>query len=312
MKGYTFIDYATQAYLGFVAILILCFHNASVPEWPYLVAAHAGGLLAVHGLVRAYAARPDARSLDFFRHFYPILLYTAFYRETGALNQMFVADYQDPAVIRVEQWLFGFQPSLAFMDRVPWLPVSELFYMSYFSYYVMIAGVGLALFLRNRAQFFHYVSLVSFVFYVCYTVYIFLPVMGPRVFFREIEGYSLPADLESLAGTSNYPAAVKSGLFFQIMGFIYRSFEAPGAAFPSSHVAVAISTAFFSYLYLPRIRHLHAVVVVLLCMATVYCRYHYVVDVVAGAVTAAVLIPLGNRLIARFGGTSIPPPCKGM
>lgn len=307
MRGYTFIDYATQAYMGLAGLLLLCFHNASVPEWPYLVAAHAGGMLAVHGLVRAHAARPAGPALDFFRHFYPILLYTAFYRETGALNQMFFPDYQDAAVIRVEQWLFGFQPSLVFMDRLPWLPVSELFYMAYFSYYVMIAGVGLALFLRNRAQFFHYVSLISFVFYVCYTIYILIPVMGPRAFFREIEGYRLPDDLQALGGTPTFPAAVQAGLFYQIMGFIYRFFEAPGAAFPSSHVAVAISTVFFSYLYLPRIRHLHTIVVILLCMATVYCRYHYLVDVVAGALTAAILLPLGNRLIARFGGTTVPP-----
>jgi membrane-associated phospholipid phosphatase len=38
----------------------------------------------------------------------------------------------------------------------------------------------------------------------------------------------------------------------------------------------------------------------LLCLATVYCRYHYAVDVVAGGLTAAVLIPLGNRLYLRF------------
>ena len=44
---------------------------------------------------------------------------------------------------------------------------------------------------------------------------------------------------------------------------------------------------------------------ILLCLATVYCRYHYAVDVIAGVVTAAVLIPLGNALYFRFqGGTA--------
>jgi membrane-associated phospholipid phosphatase len=36
-------------------------------------------------------------------------------------------------------------------------------------------------------------------------------------------------------------------------------------------------------------------------MATVYCRYHYVADVIAGALAAALLIPLGNWLHGRFG-----------
>jgi membrane-associated phospholipid phosphatase len=42
--------------------------------------------------------------------------------------------------------------------------------------------------------------------------------------------------------------------------------------------------------------------VVLLCLSTVYCRYHYVVDVAAGILTAAVLVPLGNWFYFRFRG----------
>jgi len=40
--------------------------------------------------------------------------------------------------------------------------------------------------------------------------------------------------------------------------------------------------------------------VILLCLGTVYCRYHYAVDVLAGGATAAVLIPIGNWLYFRF------------
>ena len=85
------------------------------------------------------------------------------------------------------------------------------------------------------------------------------------------------------------------------MEYVYEHFEAPGAAFPSSHVAVALCTLYFSFRYLPRIRILHTVTVILMSMATVYCRYHYVADVIAGALAAALLIPLGNWLHGRFG-----------
>ena len=95
------------------------------------------------------------------------------------------------------------------------------------------------------------------------------------------------------------------------MKWIYRTFEAPGAAFPSSHVAVALCTVSFSFRYLRPIRYAHLVVAVLLCVSTVYCRYHYVVDVLAGLVTAAVVVPTGNWLYFRFskeyGGSMDPP-----
>ena len=301
MKNYTFVDYATQAYIALVGLLILFFHNSTVPNWPLPLAAHAAGLVLVHLLIQAYARHKSVRLLDFLRHFYPVLLYTAFFIETGSLNRMFFNEYLDPLVAQWEQQLFGCQPSVLFMQKLPWLPVSELFYISYFSYYIMISGVGIALFVRSRQQFFHYISIVSFLFYVCYVIYIVLPVIGSRAFFRQVDGYVLPDATQQLAVTDVYPDAVQEGVFFYIMKWVYRVFEAPGAAFPSSHVAVALCTVFFSFRYLRPIRYLHLTVAVLLCLSTVYCRYHYVVDVIAGLVTAAVVIPTGNWLYFKFG-----------
>ncbi len=299
MKYYVFVDFATQGYMAIVAVLILLFHGTTVPSWPWLVAAHGVGMALVHWLILAHARRPANGVLDFLRHFYPVLLYTGFYRETEELNQMFIAGYLDPTLFRLEQRLFGSQPSLAFMELLPYAWVSEVLYTAYFSYYLMIAGVGVALFLRDRRQFFHYVSVVSFVFYVCYLTYIIIPVVGPRILYRTIPGYVLPADVVP-AVIPAVPATVRSGPIFQLMAWIYETFEALGAAFPSSHVAVAIATAWFSFRYLRRIRWFHAVMVALLCISTVYGRYHYVVDVVAGILTAAILVPAGNWLYTRF------------
>jgi membrane-associated phospholipid phosphatase len=186
------------------------------------------------------------------------------------------------------------------MEKLPWLAVSELFYISYFSYYVMIGGVGIALFLRNRQQFFHYIAVVSFLFYVCYLIYVFLPVIGSRAYFRQVDGYVLPEATQQLAVTDTYPASVQAGVFFHIMKWVYRVFEAPGAALPSSHVAVALCTVYFSFRYLRPIRYVHLAVACLLCLSTVYCRYHYVVDVLAGLLTAATVVPLGNWLYFKF------------
>jgi len=300
VKHYTFIDYATQGYLALVGLIILCLHGPSLPHWPLLLLAHAAGIGLIHTLIRFQAGHQGSGVLDFLRHFYPVLLYTGFYCETGELNHLLFPGFLDPFFIRLEARVFGGQPSLAFMTRLPYLPVSELFYAGYFSYYVMIVGVGLALFRRSREQFFHYISVISFAFYVCYLIYIFTPAMGPCVFFPDNGGFQLPPDLLP-AVPPVFPAAIQSGLFYQLMGWIYRTFEAPGAAFPSSHVVIAIGTVFFSFRYLRAIRWLHLAVVILLCLATVYCRYHYAVDVVAGGLAAAVLIPLGNRLYFRFG-----------
>lgn len=301
MKHYTFIDYATQGYIALVAAIILALHGDAVPGWEWLVGAHLLCLGLVHWLIRASAARPANRVLDFLRHFYPVLLYTGFYRETGSLNQMVYTGYVDPTFFRLDEWIFGYAPSFKFMEAFPQTLVSELFYFAYFSYYLMIAGVGLALFLRDRRQFYHYVSVVSFVFYVCYLIYIFLPVVGPRIYYRELASdFDLPPDVIP-AVVPEFPASVQVGPFYKIMAVIYHLFESPGAAFPSSHVAIALVTVYFSFLYLRKIRWPHLMLALLLCLATVYARYHYAVDVAAGVLTTALMLPLGNWLYRKFG-----------
>ncbi|RME91285.1 MAG: phosphatase PAP2 family protein [Verrucomicrobia bacterium] len=298
MKDYRLVDWATQGYLILVALLALFFHNHTVPSWGWLAAAHVVVVGLVHALIRAHATRPDNRVLGFFRAFYPMILYTGFYRETEYLNQIFVLQYLDPWFIRLEEAIFGFQPSVLFMEKLPQRWVAELMYGAYFSYYLMIVGVGLALFFRDRRQFAHYLTVVSILFYCCYLTYIFLPVCGPRVFFEDFTSFEVDPAIRAVGHAHPMPASVAGGIFPSIILLIYRHLEAAGAAFPSSHVAVAICTAWFSWRYLPRIRWIHAVVVFLLCVSTVYCRYHYVVDVVAGTLLAFVAVPMLNRLYA--------------
>jgi membrane-associated phospholipid phosphatase len=301
VRHYTFIDYATQTYIAAVGLLVLVFHGTRVAHWPLLVLIHAVGLGLVHLLIRTRADTQRGAWLEFLRWFYPVILYTGFYRETGDLNRMFISDYLDPTFIRIEGWVFGFQPSLEFMERLPYLGLSEVLYASYFSYYLMIGGIGVTLFFRRRDQLFHYISIVSFVFYNCYSIYIFLPVIGPRTFFREIANYRLPDEVQQLGIGYTFPAHLETGPFCRIMKVIYFYFEAPGAAFPSSHVAVALCTLYFSFRYLPKIRWPHGILVLLLCLSTVYCRYHYAVDVVAGILAVAILVPAGNWLFFKYG-----------
>jgi membrane-associated phospholipid phosphatase len=364
LKRYTFVDYASQGYSALAGLLILCFHNRTVPCWGWLVAAHVAGLGLVHWLVEGRGvdsleqgrqAGPEltprawrkenfvatfvatfvglavsrqswrqrlrqrlgiggfgtgsapngtasllARTRDFLRHFYPVLLYLWFFCETGWVNRMFFTEYMDPLAVGWDQAVFGCQPGIVLIQRMPWLALSEPLYAAYFSYYPMIGGVGLALFLRDRRQFFHYISVVSFVFYLCYVVYIFVPIIGPRTFFEPMHGYMMPEEFHRFAPVTAYPEAIQSGPCFRLMSFVYRVFEAPGAAIPSSHVAVALCTVYFSFSYLRRIRYPHLVLALILCFSTVYCRFHYGVDALAGAATAAILVPLGNRLYWKF------------
>jgi len=302
-SGYRLVDYLTQGYLGLTALLAALFHGPFLPRWPLYVAAHVACMAAVHLLLR-FCRRPRGAFMAMLRCFYPMILYTFLYCETHRLDRLFLHHGLDGFFIDLDQMLFGQQLSRTLMEKLPYAWVSETFYLFYFSYYVMVFGVGLLLYLGRRSQILRYVTIVSFVFYVCYLVYIFLPVMGPHG--TEV-GTVFTGRLASV-GPRLVPEAIQRGLFFQLMKLVYRAVEPEGgAAFPSSHVAVAVATLWFTWSYFKRLRWLHLIAVIMLCLSTVYCGYHYAVDVVGGLITAALLVPLAHILYLRVdGGTRAP------
>jgi len=290
MRSYRPVDYLTQGYLALTGVLILLFHGEHLPMWPVLLGAHVAVLALVHGLIRS-AARHQNRLLALLRDWYPLVLYTFMYWETHRLDCLFVHRPLDAWFIAADRRLFGCQPSRAFMLRLPYLAVSETLYLFYFSYYVMLPGTGLILYLCDRRRFLRYVFTVSFVFYACYLIYIFLPVLGPH-------GWpSMPPEVAPMLGPPDVPSHLTHGVFYRVMRLVYSFFEpAGGAAFPSSHVAVALTTLWFSWRYVKRIRWIHLIAVVMLAFSTVYCGYHYGVDTIAGVAAAALLVPAAEAV----------------
>lgn len=298
--AYKLVDWATQLFLGGVALLLVTFRHQAPPQWPWIVAGHLFLMALVHGLVTAVAQGSANPIVRFLREAYPILFYTLFFRETELVNRTLGNPRLDPHFLVLEHEIFGSQPSVDLMNALPLPWVSEILYAAYFSYYAMVAGLGLWLLWQNRPAFRHFVSVVTFVFYGCYVFYMAVPVIGPRLLFRPSPERDWYVATYASLPPPTYPDAVQHGPFFHLMAFIYRHFEAMSAAFPSSHVAVAVTTLWFSWRYARPIRWVHAVAVVLLCISTVYCHYHYAVDVPAGVLAALILIPLGNWLHLRF------------
>jgi membrane-associated phospholipid phosphatase len=77
-----------------------------------------------------------------------------------------------------------------------------------------------------------------------------------------------------------------------------------GGAFPSTHVAGAMVVLFSAYQFARPIGYWLTALVFSICVSTVYGRYHYVVDVFAGILMAAIGCWAGPRLIRRRGDES--------
>ena len=213
---------------------------------------------------------------------YPLILYGCLYYQTGLINTVVVPGFVDSYFLNLDVRIFGEFPGFV-LSRMPGNAFfDEFFHFFYFSYYLIIPLTGILLYRKNIQLFDRYMFELSSLFYVCYVIYIFLPVEGPIPLRNE---YYL-----------------QHGLFRSIMDFIWAKGENPGAGFPSSHVAIAFLVAWWGSKHFTRLRIFYWLIFLFLSIATVYCMFHYAVDVMGGlcfGVLAVLLFGWTGRDIAK-------------
>jgi membrane-associated phospholipid phosphatase len=169
----------------------------------------------------------------------------------------------------VQQWdrmVFGTDAARTFAGAAPWRPLSELLHAAYLSYYAIIYGPPLLIYLRgDREAFRRMVGAFTIAMVACFVVFCLAPVEGPR--------YAWPA-----------PAGVPDGMFRRMVNAILEGGSSRGTAFPSSHQAIALVMGLSSLAWDRRLGLLILTVSVLLGLGAVYGGFHYAVDMVAGGI----------------------------
>jgi membrane-associated phospholipid phosphatase len=211
-------------------------------------------------------------------------MFSIFYIEMEHLGLVFreFNNPIDPTLIKLEEVIFKCQPSIVWSQNWDWPWFHELMEFAYFAYYFIPLATILVIFrckLRTRNQ--KWERLRAFIrdlgatMLICYSLYTFFPAWGPKYF-------------------QLGPIKVDGWVFTDIMNYIHTHGAILGAAFPSSHVAATMISWWHVWTLSPRHRIWMSLLFALLCMSTVYCRYHYIVDVIGGLLVAGMVIALGH------------------
>jgi membrane-associated phospholipid phosphatase len=275
------LDLATLFYLLGSALFIFAGWSRLEGVAPHLAIRI---LLAAGILALARLARRHPSPLFRFAHsVYPILFINYFYAETSYLKNILIGENLDSQVAVCEASLFGCQPSLSFSENFPSPWFNELMHLFYFSYYVLIIAVTVFLYLNAGEKGIRGIFIVFCSFYFYYIIFALLPVVGPQYFFQ------------------GPLAEVPRPLFFgKLMHFILQHGEEPTGAFPSSHVGIAIILAWLALKNLSRHFLVMIPFVLGICFATVYLKAHYLLDVIAGVLSAPLLYGLSAWLYKRM------------
>ncbi len=225
-----------------------------------------------------------ARALAFLRGIYPVLLFGYFYTSGHVFNRIIFRDWLDPWFMGIDKSIFGYYPSLLWGQVYSHWLIQEVFHAAYFCYYPMILGLPVYLYFKQPKAFKELIFNLTFVFYLCYTIYSVLPVIGGRF---------IP---EAMELTKSY----RAGLFTHIMVFIYRTSNHLGGAFPSSHIAVTLVLTVAALRFVRPLGYVFCIIAFFLSLATVYCHYHWFIDAVAGIATGIAGYYLANFVRARL------------
>jgi membrane-associated phospholipid phosphatase len=275
-------EWATFAYLAWILSLLLASHN-NLPHAAKFAALHVAIAAAIAQLARS-SARSQNAALQFARHWYPLPLYIFFFEELQALVHAIFPGWFDRWLIQFDYNLAGVHPSvwLARFANPALNDAMQFAYMTYFLYLVILPAI---LYLeKDRAAFWTVMVSTAIAHYSVYTIAVLFPIESPYF---------------ALASFNTTP--LKGGAFTATIELIEYFGRVHGAAFPSAHVAGSTVAILASRRYKPWLFWLCLPFFVGMCVATVYGRYHYIADVLAGLAMGAAGWATGQWLMDRPG-----------
>jgi len=275
-------EWVTFAYLAWVNVALLAFHRNVAHAAMYLVV-HVWLCLGIICLAWA-AAHSKNPVLRFIRSWYPLPLYIGFFEELRGLVHMFFPAWFDRWLIQFDYGFAGVHPYV-WLARFSSPAINEFMqfaYMTYFLYLVILPAILYAQ--KDRLAYWTVMGSTAVAHYSVYVIAILFPIEGPY--------YSLaPLEAKSPAG----------GYFTATIDFIERLARVHGAAFPSAHVAGSMVALLAAYRYRRWLFWVCLPFFASMCVATVYGRYHYVADVLAGIAVGAIGFAAGSWLMERKG-----------
>ncbi len=274
------VDKATLLYLTILSLLILVFHENQQNWFCYV----AFNLVISAGIVLiACAANHNSNPwIRFFRHFYPLLFFILLYEETRNLVHMVFPGWFDPLINHLELEVFGVYPTV-WTEKFISSALSEYLMFAYSFYYCLLLILGLGLFFTRKIEELDNLTFTSAVaFYISFLGFIFFPVEGPR--------HAL-IYLQSLRLEGAFFTPLAQGLI-KVAGI-------HGGAMPSSHVAVALVVLIYARRHHRALYFILSLPIFSLFVSTVYGRFHYVADVLAGLLVGWLSILLCDKIIKR-------------
>jgi len=236
------------------------------------------------------------------RYLYIVPLVFYVYSQTQIYVRIINPNDLDWLLIKWDYEIFGVHPTeiLGQLSN-PWL--TEILQMSYMLFFLMPLAVGFELFIKKRyADYVTFTRTIAFSFFASYLLYFVMPAVGPRFTLHdfmlldvELPGVFLTEFMREIV---NIGGGIRSSISLEPLEAVSRD------CMPSGHTWITLVNIWLAHKYRSISRYWIYFFGTGLIFATVYLRYHYVVDILAGIALAGLTIwlePKIREMLRRAG-----------
>jgi len=276
---FRYFDLVTILYQAIIFVLIAFSHHRLADNLLYLF--FNAGTIAVVVLI---ARIPDnaGKFPAGIRYLYNLAFIPLSYLQLRTVIPAVHGRDLDLLLINIDHAIFGVHPTV-WLEKITTPLLTEYLQLCYCFYYFLPVGLGIAIYLKKRAAIPEVVTGLTICYYLSFLGYLLVPAIGPRF---------------SLAGSQTV-ALTGFGLSEVLSKGLNKLEQLYRDCFPSGHTAVTFLVLLYTKKFFPGSFTPVAVIVFSLIFSTVYLRYHYAVDVLAGILLAVVSIWLAKRIILK-------------
>jgi membrane-associated phospholipid phosphatase len=204
--------------------------------------------------------------------------------------------FYDNILIKIDYWIFGVNPTqYLYQYRSRFL--TEFMQIMYTLFYLMPIIFGMELYLLKRyKEFKNAMFVIFFGFYLSFFGYLIIPAIGPRFTLHNFA--NLNSELPGLYLTNMIRDFVNMGESIP-KNTLNPEAVAQRDAFPSGHTELILLIVYLSYKAKSKSFYFYLPYALLMIFSTIYLRYHYVIDIIGGALFATATVLITNWIENR-------------
>lgn len=240
--------------------------------------------------------------LTYFLHsFYIVPVFYLGYEQIHLYIPQVNSNCYDPALAQIDKYIFGVNPTqwiYQFSNSI----LTEYLQWMYCLFQIIVLSIAVDFYLRRDDKNFRfYTMVIMFGFFSSYLIYFLFPAIGPRFevhnfwdINKELPGVWATPFLRNFVDKAN---GVKVGMtdFFK---YVNKDCMASG------HTMMSLLAVMLSFKLNSKLKWFMLISALSIIISTIYLRYHYTVDIIAGTILAVfvfIMIPLLNKFWIKRG-----------